>query len=76
MHSGSRCVDAEAFEVNKDDLSNGIFMRFLKKRLMEPEKVTVILDKVAEGLGLKMFPSYPQFIVGFVGTTFQTRKCF
>lgn len=51
-------------------------MRFLKKRLMEPEKVTVILDKVAEGLGLKMFPSYPQFIVGFVGTTFQTRKCF
>lgn len=39
-------------------------MRFLKKRLMEPEKVTVILDKVAEGLELKMFPSYPQFIVG------------
>lgn len=39
-------------------------MSFLKKRLMEPEKVTVLLDKVAEGLGLKMFPSYPQFIVG------------
>uniref|UniRef100_A0A673IAM4 Mucosa-associated lymphoid tissue lymphoma translocation protein 1 homolog n=1 Tax=Sinocyclocheilus rhinocerous TaxID=307959 RepID=A0A673IAM4_9TELE len=45
------CVDAEAFEVNKDDLSNGIFMSFLKKRLMEPEKVTVILDKVAEDMG-------------------------
>lgn len=50
--------------MNKDDLSNGIFIRFLKKRLMEPEKVTVILDKVAEGLELKMFPSYPKFIVG------------
>ncbi|XP_077082378.1 MALT paracaspase 2 isoform X2 [Siphateles boraxobius] len=45
------CVDAEAFEVNKDDLSNGIFMSFLKKRLMEPEKVTVLLDKVAEDMG-------------------------
>ncbi|KTG40083.1 hypothetical protein cypCar_00009280 [Cyprinus carpio] len=45
------CVDAEAFEVNKDDLSNGIFMSFLKKRLMEPEKVSVILDKVAEDMG-------------------------
>lgn len=59
-HSGSRCVDAEAFEVNKDDLSNGIFMSFLKKRLMEPEKVTVILDKVAEGLVLKIFSCFTQ----------------
>lgn len=33
-------------------------MSFLTKRLMEPEKVTVILDKVAEGLGLKMFKSF------------------
>ncbi len=33
-------------------------MSFLMKRLMEPEKVTVILDKVAEGLGLKMFKSF------------------
>ncbi|MCJ8737628.1 hypothetical protein PDJAM_G00026340 [Pangasius djambal] len=45
------CVDAEAFEVNKDDLSNGIFMSFLKKRLMEQEKVTVMLDRVAEDMG-------------------------
>lgn len=49
-----RCVDAEAFEVNKDDLSNGIFMSFLKKRLMEQEKVTVMLDRVAEGSGLHL----------------------
>lgn len=44
-----RCVDAEAYEVNKDDLSNGIFISYLKKRLMEDEKVTVMLDRVAEG---------------------------
>lgn len=52
--SACRCVDAEAFEVNKDDLSNGIFMSFLKKRLMEQEKVTVMLDRVAEGSGLHL----------------------
>ncbi|XP_072516917.1 MALT paracaspase 2 [Salminus brasiliensis] len=45
------CVDAEAFEVNKDDLSNGIFISFLKTRLMEQEKVTVMLDRVAEDMG-------------------------
>ncbi|MBN3279222.1 MALT1 protein, partial [Polyodon spathula] len=42
------CVDAEAYEVNKGCLSNGIFMSFLKERLLEDEKVTVLLDKVAE----------------------------
>nr|XP_023674637.1 mucosa-associated lymphoid tissue lymphoma translocation protein 1 homolog [Paramormyrops kingsleyae]XP_023674638.1 mucosa-associated lymphoid tissue lymphoma translocation protein 1 homolog [Paramormyrops kingsleyae]XP_023674639.1 mucosa-associated lymphoid tissue lymphoma translocation protein 1 homolog [Paramormyrops kingsleyae] len=45
------CVDAEAYEVNKDGLSNGIFMSFLTRRLLEDEKVTVMLDKVAEDMG-------------------------
>ncbi|KAL2089816.1 hypothetical protein ACEWY4_014504 [Coilia grayii] len=45
------CVDAEAYEVNKDDLSNGIFISYLKKRLMEDEKVTVMLDRVGEDMG-------------------------
>ncbi|KAG9350691.1 hypothetical protein JZ751_024580 [Albula glossodonta] len=45
------CVDAEAYEVNKDDLSNGIFISFLKQRLLEDEKVTVMLDRVAEDMG-------------------------
>lgn len=45
------CVDAEAFEVNKDDLSNGIFISYLKQRLCEDEKVTVMLDRVAEDMG-------------------------
>lgn len=59
--STCRCVDAEAFEVNKDDLSNGIFMSFLKKRLMEQEKVTVMLDRVAEGSGLRFNNTYNRF---------------
>ncbi|CAL8308077.1 unnamed protein product [Lota lota] len=45
------CVDAEAFEVKKDDLNNGIFISFLKLRLCEDEKVTVMLDRVAEDMG-------------------------
>lgn len=45
------CVDAEAYEVNKDDLSNGIFISFLKTRLLAEEKVTVMLDRVAEDMG-------------------------
>ncbi|XP_063056236.1 MALT paracaspase 2 [Engraulis encrasicolus] len=45
------CVDAEAYEMNKDDLSNGIFISYLKKRLMKDEKVTVMLDKVGEDMG-------------------------
>ncbi|XP_075209719.1 LOW QUALITY PROTEIN: mucosa-associated lymphoid tissue lymphoma translocation protein 1 [Chanos chanos] len=45
------CVDAEAYEVNEDDLSNGIFISFLKRRLLEDEKVTVMLDRVAEDMG-------------------------
>ncbi|KAK0132062.1 Mucosa-associated lymphoid tissue lymphoma translocation protein 1 [Merluccius polli] len=44
------CVDAEAYEVKRDDLNNGIFISFLKQRLCEDEKVTVMLDRVAEGM--------------------------
>lgn len=44
-----RCVDAEAYEVKREDVSNGIFINFLKKRVCDDEKVTVMLDKVAEG---------------------------
>uniref|UniRef100_A0A8C2FGV0 MALT paracaspase 2 n=1 Tax=Cyprinus carpio TaxID=7962 RepID=A0A8C2FGV0_CYPCA len=70
------CVDAEAFEVNKDDLSNGIFMSFLKKRLMEPEKVSVILDKVAEGLGLKMFKSLLVFCLNYFSDKTFYKMCY
>ncbi|XP_070765075.1 MALT paracaspase 2 [Enoplosus armatus] len=45
------CVDAEAYEVRREDVSNGIFINFLKRRVCEDEKVTVMLDKVAEDMG-------------------------
>jgi mucosa-associated lymphoid tissue lymphoma translocation protein 1 len=45
-----RCVDAEAYEVKEDNLNNGIFISFLKQRVCEDEKVTVMLDRVAEGI--------------------------
>lgn len=47
-----RCVDAEAYEVKREDVSNGIFINFLKQRVCEDEKVTVMLDRVAEGRAL------------------------
>ncbi|NXW82771.1 MALT1 protein, partial [Alopecoenas beccarii] len=43
------CADAEAYELSEDELSNGIFVTFLKRWLLEDEKITVLLDKVAEG---------------------------
>lgn len=45
-----RCVDAEAYEVKREDVTNGIFISFLKRRVCEDEKVTVMLDRVAEGM--------------------------
>lgn len=44
-----RCQGAEAFEIQQLGLANGIFMKFLKDRLLEDKKVTVLLDEVAEG---------------------------
>lgn len=45
-----RCVDAEAYEVKREEVTNGIFISFLKRRVCEDEKVTVMLDRVAEGM--------------------------
>ncbi|XP_075443360.1 mucosa-associated lymphoid tissue lymphoma translocation protein 1 isoform X3 [Ascaphus truei] len=45
------CQGAEAFEIQHSDLANGIFMKFLKKRLLEDKKITVLLDHVAEDMG-------------------------
>ncbi|KAM8960902.1 mucosa-associated lymphoid tissue lymphoma translocation protein 1 [Pelodytes ibericus] len=45
------CQGAEAFEILHPDLANGIFMKFLKKRLLEDKKITVLLDQVAEDMG-------------------------
>nr|XP_019936306.1 PREDICTED: mucosa-associated lymphoid tissue lymphoma translocation protein 1-like [Paralichthys olivaceus] len=45
------CADAEAYEVKRENVSNGIFINFLKQRICEDEKVTVMLDRVAEDMG-------------------------
>lgn len=44
-----RCADAEAYELSQGELSNGVFVSFLKRWLLDDEKITVLLDKVAEG---------------------------
>ncbi|XP_047238657.1 mucosa-associated lymphoid tissue lymphoma translocation protein 1 isoform X2 [Girardinichthys multiradiatus] len=45
------CQDAEAFELSSTGFTNGVFVKFLKKRLMDDEKITVVLDRVAEDMG-------------------------
>lgn len=35
--------------MKREDVTNGIFISFLKRRVCEDEKVTVMLDRVAEG---------------------------
>uniref|UniRef100_A0A3B4U4H5 MALT paracaspase 2 n=1 Tax=Seriola dumerili TaxID=41447 RepID=A0A3B4U4H5_SERDU len=51
VYGYATCVDAEAYEVKREDVSNGIFINFLKQRVCEDEKVTVMLDRVAEDMG-------------------------
>ncbi|XP_061623026.1 mucosa-associated lymphoid tissue lymphoma translocation protein 1 isoform X2 [Phyllopteryx taeniolatus] len=45
------CQDAEAFELSSSSFTNGVFVKFLKKRLLDDEKITVVLDRVAEDMG-------------------------
>ncbi|KFP72320.1 Mucosa-associated lymphoid tissue lymphoma translocation protein 1, partial [Acanthisitta chloris] len=45
------CQGAEAFEIQQSGLANGIFLKFLKDRLLEDKKITVLLDEVAEDMG-------------------------
>uniref|UniRef100_A0A8C5HSC1 MALT paracaspase 1 n=1 Tax=Gouania willdenowi TaxID=441366 RepID=A0A8C5HSC1_GOUWI len=45
------CQDAEAFELSSTGFINGVFVKFLKKRLLDDEKITVMLDRVAEDMG-------------------------
>ncbi|XP_061471434.1 mucosa-associated lymphoid tissue lymphoma translocation protein 1 isoform X2 [Rhineura floridana] len=45
------CQGAEAFEIQQSGLANGIFVKFLKERLLEDKKITVLLDGVAEDMG-------------------------
>lgn len=61
-----RCQGAEAFEIQHSGLANGIFMKFLKDRLLEDKKITVLLDEVAEGKIKKI----KRKLLGFSGNYF------
>ncbi|XP_067246590.1 mucosa-associated lymphoid tissue lymphoma translocation protein 1 isoform X3 [Chanodichthys erythropterus] len=43
--------DAEAFEVQDGGKSTGIFTKYLNKHVLEPERVTRVLEQVSEDLG-------------------------
>ncbi len=61
------CQDAEAFELSSSGFTNGVFIKFLKERLLEDEKITVLLDRVAEGERtlsmLKLNEAWPLLLV-------------
>ena len=44
-----RCEDAEAYEVQDGGKSTGIFTKYLNKHILQPEKVTHVLEQVSEG---------------------------
>ncbi|ROL43207.1 Mucosa-associated lymphoid tissue lymphoma translocation protein 1 [Anabarilius grahami] len=43
--------DAEAFEVQDGGKSTGIFTKYLNKHVLQPERVTRVLEQVSEDLG-------------------------
>ncbi|NXY00156.1 MALT1 protein, partial [Centropus bengalensis] len=47
--SPGRCEDAEAYELQDGEYSSGIFMKYLKKHVLQDKKVTHMLEDVLEG---------------------------
>lgn len=47
-----RCEDAEAYELQDGEFSSGIFMKYLKKHILQEKKVTHMLEDVLEGKGV------------------------
>ncbi|CAB1323190.1 unnamed protein product [Coregonus sp. 'balchen'] len=45
------CEDSEAYEVQDGGKSTGIFTKYLNKHILQPEKVTHVLEQVSEDLG-------------------------
>ncbi|KAK7891570.1 hypothetical protein WMY93_023533 [Mugilogobius chulae] len=48
VYGYATCEDAEAFEVQHQGKSTGIFTKYLNKHILLPEKVTHVLEKVSE----------------------------
>lgn len=44
-----RSEDAEAYELQDGEFSSGIFMKYLKKHILQEKKVTHMLEDVLEG---------------------------
>ncbi|XP_029908592.1 mucosa-associated lymphoid tissue lymphoma translocation protein 1 [Myripristis murdjan] len=51
VYGYATCEDAEAFEVQDGGKSTGIFTKYLNKHILQPEKVTHVLEQVSEDLG-------------------------
>ncbi|XP_034542551.1 mucosa-associated lymphoid tissue lymphoma translocation protein 1 [Notolabrus celidotus] len=51
VYGYATCEDAEAFEVQDGGKSTGIFTKYLNAHILQPEKVTHILERVSEDLG-------------------------
>lgn len=51
IYGYATCEDAEAFEVQDGGKSTGIFTKYLNRHILQPEKITHVLEKVSEDLG-------------------------
>ncbi|KFU95848.1 Mucosa-associated lymphoid tissue lymphoma translocation protein 1, partial [Chaetura pelagica] len=47
----ARSEDAEAYELQDGEFSSGIFMKYLKKHILQDKKVTHMLEDVLEDIG-------------------------
>ncbi|XP_066541614.1 mucosa-associated lymphoid tissue lymphoma translocation protein 1 [Hoplias malabaricus] len=54
--------DAEAFEVQDGGKSTGIFTKYLNKYILQPQKVTHVLEQVSEDLGRDQLVSGRQVV--------------
>ncbi|XP_072202048.1 mucosa-associated lymphoid tissue lymphoma translocation protein 1-like isoform X2 [Excalfactoria chinensis] len=51
VYGYATCEDAEAYELQDGEFSAGIFMKYLKKHILQEKKVTHMLEDVLEDLG-------------------------
>ncbi|KAG7522888.1 mucosa-associated lymphoid tissue lymphoma translocation protein 1-like [Solea senegalensis] len=52
VYGYATCEDAEAFEVQDGGKSTGIFTKYLNKHILRSNKVTHVLERVSEDLGV------------------------
>ncbi|XP_065497658.1 mucosa-associated lymphoid tissue lymphoma translocation protein 1 homolog isoform X3 [Caloenas nicobarica] len=51
VYGYATCEDAEAYELQDGEFSSGIFMKYLKKHILQEKKVTHMLEDVLEDIG-------------------------